>query len=331
MTPAASINAVRDLSAARFAEATGFTAVDIGARGGVDAAMLPLAWATEMIGFEPEPAEAAALQNAPATPWKSRRIIPAAVGGIDGPATLFIPPSPESASLLRHNSEMITWFGVESQHGVDREVTVETRTLDALAAEALLPPADYVKIDVEGAEGAILDGGKSFLRDTLAMRIEVAFLEQRLGQLLAWEIGASLHARGFLVIDMIALQHWRHGYAAAHPYRDRSAHPWSQGVLAQGDLICVRDFRRIDDPVTAAKLVLITAGLGYVDFAATILRHHQALLAPLEAAHGMSLKRDLEALARIGGKAAPAAAIRRSLRDLIPLGRSLFGGLPARS
>lgn len=331
MTATASISTVRDLSAARFAEQAGFTAVDIGARGGVDAAMLPLAWATEMIGFEPEPAEAAALQKAPAAPWKSRRIIPAAVGGIDGPATLFIPPSPESASLLRHNSEMIAWFGVESQHGVGREVTVETRTLDALAAEGLLPPADYVKIDVEGAEGAILEGGKSFLRDTLAMRIEVAFLEQRIDQPLAWDIGAKLHDAGFLVIDMIALQRWRHGYAAAHPYRDGSAQPWSHGVLAQGDLICVRDFRRIGDPVAAARLVLITASLGYVDFAATILRHRQALLAPLEAAHGMNLERDLEALSRLGGKAAPAAAIKRSLRDLIPLGRSLFGGLPARS
>lgn len=330
MTPAATISTVRDMSAARFAEETGFTAVDIGARGGVDAAMLPLAWATEMIGFEPEPAEAAALQNAPAAPWKSRRIIPAAVGGIDGRSTLYIPPSPESASLLRHNREMIAWFGVANQHSVDREVVVETRTLDALAAEALLPAADYVKIDVEGAEGAILEGGKTFLRDTLAMRIEVAFIEQRIDQPLAWEIGAKLHNQGFLVIDMIALQRWRHRFAPAHPYRSRSAQPWSQGVLAQGDLICVRDFRRIDQPVEAAKLVLIAASLGYVDFAATILQHHQALLAPLETEYGMNLKGDLEALARIGGKAAPASAIRRSLRELIPLGRSLLGGLPTR-
>lgn len=331
MTPATSISAVRNLSAARFAEETGFTAVDIGARGGMDAAMLPLAWATEMIGFEPEPAEAAALQSAPSAPWKSSRIIPAAVGGIDGRSTLFIPPTPESASLLRHNSEMVAWFGVANQHSIDREVTVETRTLDALAAEALLPPADYVKIDVEGAEGAIIEGGKAFLRDTLAMRIEVAFLEQRIGQPLAWEIGAKLHDQGFLVIDMIALQRWRHRFAPAHPYRSRSAHPWSQGVLAQGDLICVRDFRRVDDRIAAAKLVLITASLGYVDFAATILRHHSALLAPLEGSHGMNLEHDLEALARTGGKTAPVAAIRQSLRDLIPLGRSLLGGLPARS
>jgi len=316
----------RSLNAARFCESTGFAAVDIGARGGLDAAMLPLAWATEMIGFEPEPAEAAALQGGDPKPWKVRRVIAAAVGGVDGTATLHIPPSPESASLLPHNEEMVEWFGVSEQHSIDRSIPVETRTLDGLLAEGVLPTADYIKIDVEGAEGAILEHATRYLETTLALRVEVSFLEQRVGQPLGWDVAKLLTDSGFLILDLIAVQRWRARRLAGHPYRTKADLPYSKPVLAQGDLIAVRDFRRVSDATQAAKLVILTAALGYVDFAATILRHHQAVIAAL----GLDLAADLRSLSGSLGGAAPAEAIRANLRDLVPLGRSLLGGLPAR-
>jgi FkbM family methyltransferase len=316
----------RSLSAARFCENAGFAAVDIGARGGLDAAMLPLAWATEMIGFEPEPAEAAALQGADPRPWKVRRVVAAAVGGVDGTATLHIPPSPESASLLPHNAEMIDWFGVSEQHSIDRSISVETRTLDGLLAEGTLPPADYIKIDVEGAEGAILEHATRYLDTTLALRVEVSFLEQRMGQPLGWDVAKLLTDRGFLIIDLIAVQRWRAKRLAGHPYRTKADLPYSKPVLAQGDLIAVRDFRRVTDSTQAAKLIILTAALGYVDFAATMLRHHQAAIAGL----GLDLDADLKSLSAAFGGTASAEAFRANLRDLVPLGRSLIGGLPAR-
>ncbi len=316
----------RRLSAAAFCETTGFAAVDIGARGGLDAAMLPLAWATQMIGFEPEPAEAEALQAADPAPWKSRNVIAAAVGGVDGMATLHIPPSPESASLLPHNAEMIDWFGVAEQHSIARTIAVETRTLDGLLAEGTLPTADYIKIDVEGAEGAILDHATRYLATTLALRVEVSFLEQRKAQPLGWDVATLLTDRGFLILDLIAVQRWRANRLAGHPYRTKAELPYSKPVLAQGDLIAVRDFRQVSDPAQAAKLVILTAALGYVDFAATILKHHQAAIAGL----GLDLASDLRALSAAMGGEAPGQAIRETLRDLVPLGRSLIGGLPGR-
>jgi len=325
-----SISAFKTLSAGRFAERTGFTAVDIGARGEVDAAMLPLAWATGMIGFEPEPAAAAALESVDPAPWKSRRIVRAAVGGSDGPQTLYIPPSPESASLLKHNAEMIDWFGIDSQHSIEKTIEVDTRTLDSLAREGALPSADYIKIDVEGAEGAIIAGGADYLKDCLALQVEVAFLEQRLGQPLAWDIGRTLDEQGFMIVDIIAMQRWRHDYAPTHPYRSRAPIGYSRGLLAQADLICIRDFRHVTAAEQAAKLILIVAALGFIDFAATILRFHSDLLAGLSADYAMDLPADFEKLSAQAGKNAPRAAIGRGLRDLVPLGRSVLGGLPGR-
>lgn len=117
---------------------------------------------------------------------------------------------------------------------------------------------------------------------------------------------------------------------AGHPYRTRGELPYSRPVLAQGDLIALRDFRRVTDPVTATKLAIVAAALGYIDFAAMILRHHAALIDGVARRYGMDLAGDLQALSARSGKAAPAMAIRDSLRGLVPLGRSLMGGLPDR-
>ncbi|WP_082738010.1 MULTISPECIES: FkbM family methyltransferase [unclassified Sphingomonas] len=324
------VSLFKSLSSARFCERTGFSAIDIGARGGVDSAMLPLAWATDMIGFEPEPGEAAALAGRDPAPWRSRTILPVAVGGFDGPATLHIPPSPESASLLPHNQEMIAWFGTSAQHQIDQRIPVDTRSLDGLAAEGALTGCDYLKIDVEGAEGDILSGGAAFLRSCLAIRVETSFLEQRVNQPLAWDIGRQLADAGFLVIDLIGIQHWRNRQRPGFPYSSRAAIPCSRPVIAQADYIAVRDFRSVTDPVMAAKLVLVTAALGYIDMAETMLNHHRSALGELMAETGMNLEADLVAVSQALAKQGPGPAIWQRVRDLVPLGRSLLGGLPAR-
>lgn len=325
------MNLFRHLSSARFCEQGGFTAIDIGARGGVDSAMLPLAWATDMIGFEPEPDEAAQLAQRDPAPWRSRKILPVAVGGFDGPATLYVPPSLESASLLPHNPEMIEWFGVDAQHRIDQRLPVETRTLDGLAREGALDACDYVKIDVEGAEGDIMTGGADLLRSCLAVRVEVSFLEQRVNQPLAWDIGCQLTDAGFMVIDLIGIQHWRNHQRPGFPYSSTAPIPCSRPVIAQADYIAIRDFRTVTDSVVAVKLILVTAALGYIDMAETILAHHRALVKDLCAEFGMDLDADLIAVSRALAKRGPWPAIRQSVRNLIPLARSLFGGLPARS
>jgi len=323
-------NFLQTLSIASFCESAGFAALDIGARGEVDAALKPLAWATTMIGFEPEPAEAAALQASNPAPWKERRIIAAAVGGENGPAKLHIPPSPASASLLPHNPEMIDWFGLTAQHSIDRTFEVDTRTLDALLAEKSIIPADYIKIDVEGAEGAILDGAKDYLKSCLALRVEVSFLEQRVNQPLGWEMAQSLMAGGFLILDVIEPQRWRTNALAGHPYVTKGAMPYSRPVLAQGDFIAVRDFRTITDPVAALKLVILTAAMGYYDFAALIRRKLASLIDGMDSAKTLHLDDDLRRMSAAAAEGVPGSAIWSNLRGLTPLVRSLLGGLPAR-
>jgi FkbM family methyltransferase len=283
-----------------------------------------------MIGFEPEPAEAAALQASSPAPWKTKQIIAAAVGGVDGPATLHVPPSPASASLLPHNAEMIDWFGLTEQHSIARRFEVDTRTLDALLSDGAIIPADYIKIDVEGAEGAILNGARDYLRNCLALRVEVSFLEQRVAQPLGWDVAQNLIAQGFQILDVIEPMRWRMAGQAGHPYQTKGDIPYSRPVLAQGDFIAVRDFRSVTDPVAALKLVVLIAAMGYFDFAVLVRRQLSGLIDGLTSVVPSKLDADMRSMSAAAADGVAGAAMVRNIRDLVPLVRSLFGGLPAR-
>lgn len=52
-------------------------------------------------------------------------------------------------------------------------ITVEMKTIDTLLAENAIPPADLIKIDVEGAEVMVLKGGLTFI----AKRRPIMFIE----------------------------------------------------------------------------------------------------------------------------------------------------------
>ncbi len=65
------------------APASGFTLLDVGARGGVAGKLRPLAGLIDVVGFEPDAEECQALNEQVAregtTPWRSGRYLPVAV------------------------------------------------------------------------------------------------------------------------------------------------------------------------------------------------------------------------------------------------------------
>jgi len=303
--------------------------VDLGARGGLDEDLLALAPAVVAVGFEPDAEEARRLAGTPIGPWKERRILPYAIGGATGSAKLHIPASPEGASLLPHNPAMLEAFGHAALHRTLREVEVDVRTLDDVADEAGIAAVDYLKIDIEGAELEVLKGGPQLAATAKVMKIECAFVEQRIGQPLAAEVIAYLASQGFDLIEIRAAHHWRRRPLPAHPYVVDAKVPYSRGRLAQADLFFVKRFdaSALGRDVVAGMTIL--AALGHVDLAFTLLR-----AAPQAAtwwnSRGIAIDDELSAVSRVLGRRELRKAIHAQIVGLVPLIRARLGRLPFR-
>jgi FkbM family methyltransferase len=302
--------------------------VDIGARDGVTDDLMSLCTAVNVIAFEPEPTEAQRLQEVEDGRWRSMTVIPAAVSDTNGQATLYVPQSKQSASLLPHNASLVEEFGFENMHGIGTKVSIPSCTLDQLLSDGHLRKASYIKIDVEGGELSILKGATSVLVTVVAMRIEVSFLKQRIDQPLIWEVVAWLYKQGFDVVDVIDIHRWRRRSVPAAPFRSGFYMPYSKGMVSQCDLMFVRrsDMRvDIDQNIEA---VLILAALGYFDLAIKIIREQAGIERHWSDQHGFDLEKALIAESRKQGFHASWANLRKSVRSLVPAFRAALFGLP---
>lgn len=312
----------------RLVEALSPSVLDIGARGGADEAMLPIAWASQIACFEPDRAEADVLARAGDPRWRHFRVLPCAVGGVSGGQELHVPDDVRGASLLPHNPAMIERFGTEHLHASRRVVPVDTWTLNDLRAAGHIGRIDYMKIDVEGAELPILKAGGRLLDDCVALKVECSFLDQRIGQPLIWDVVQFLTGSGFEVMDLQDVHRWRRRNLPAHPYRVRAAMEYSRGQVAQCDVILLRSVACVREDAQALRLIVVSAVMGYFDYAVTVLRAMPELEAVVRSRYGFELETELKRWSSATGVRVVKQALASSARALVPLFRAWMGRLP---
>ena len=140
----------------------GMTAIDCGAHIGEYTLLLSTLVGPEgtVHAFEPDRRMFAVLEeNVRRNGLRNVRLNPAALGDSVGTEAYALMPDPTASSLAR--------FVDEREDGVDdsSSSSVEVTTLDAYTAAAALERVDVVKVDVEGAEAAVLAGAASTLRE----------------------------------------------------------------------------------------------------------------------------------------------------------------------
>ena len=137
-----------------------------------------------------------------------------------------------------------------------------------------------------------------------------------------------LNDRGFWLVDMIDLHHWRRRPVPAHPYVIKYHMPYSKGVLAQCDLIFLKDFRGIEDAAQALRLSLVAFILGFIDYSVTVLRHFPEVNENVKSCYGINLEREYATISNKIGKQECRSSILQNIRGLVPLVRSYMGILP---
>ena len=144
--------------------------VDVGAAGGLHRRWAPFARHIRSHLFEPE-------QEAYQELLKRHggnemvRIYPNALSRDDKPITIHITAWPRSSGVFLADPQHLDKVILKNHLVPVKQITVaNTSTIDSV-----LERADFIKIDVEGFELAILEGGESLLKQTLGLELEVNF------------------------------------------------------------------------------------------------------------------------------------------------------------
>lgn len=211
--------------------------VDIGASmvdGADHYAPLVEAGLAEVVGFEPDEAQFAALRDSGRAHY---RYLPYALG-VGGPATFHVARYPGCSSLLKPNAEFVDRFsaiGATCPSGnfrVVRTLDIETHRLDDVPD---CPPPDYLKLDIQGAERDVLTHATRTLSSALVIESEVLFAPLYEGQGDFADLTLLLREQGFQLLECRSI----HRCSIAPFLAERTAFP-ERGQWLWADAIYVR-------------------------------------------------------------------------------------------
>lgn len=152
-----------------------------------------------LTGFEPQPEALAALD---ARKSAAETYHPVALGA-GGAAVLNLFRHSGFASLFPGRADTAALVGFGRAMRPAGNLPVMTARLDDLAGIA---PADYLKIDVQGAELDIISGGRVTLGQAVLVQTEMRFLPLYVGEPGFGALDGELRAQGFMFHDFAFLK-----------------------------------------------------------------------------------------------------------------------------
>lgn len=187
-------------------------------------------------GFEPQPQALAALNRKKTS---AETYLPYALGD-GGTAELRLYAQSGFASLFDIDESRAALVGFGRGTRPAGRIGLETRRLDDLAE---IPPIDFLKIDVQGSELAVIRNGRQKLCGAVLVQAEVRLLPLYQGEPTMGEVVAELAQQGFVLHDFAFLK--RRPLSARSAARIR---PRFNRQLVDGDALFVRD------PATAGAM-----------------------------------------------------------------------------
>jgi FkbM family methyltransferase len=277
-------------------DSAGLVVADIGAANGLPLNLMPLGRTATVLFFEPNQSSAEALAaQLRDKEYADPRVLPVALAGSDGPRTLYVTNVPTGTSLLKPGSDYYKTFGNPDYFYPVREVTVQTRRLDGVLAEAKLPRLDALKIDTQGAELEILQGlGDILVSETLCIELEVGYPGSYVDQPGFGALDELITAAGFYLFDLRLASSDLHLKGDANYYRREifRVSPDSPSItkrIGEADAVY---FRRTDqvlerkDANIVRRLMVMMCVYGFFIDAFVLCRQAEAagILSPQQAA-----------------------------------------------
>lgn len=181
--------------------------VDVGARWGIGERWLPFGPNVNVIGFDPDEEECARLERLEGGSGQVA-FVAAALGPRTGPAELHITAEPGCSSLYAPLAELIRHRPELACTAHTGTVEVDMTTLDDWLETSEHDHVDVIKLDTQGSELGVLEGGGRALATALMLEVEVEFNEIYRGQPLFGDVDRFLRDRGFVLWRLQQLVHY---------------------------------------------------------------------------------------------------------------------------
>ncbi len=246
--------------------------VDVGARGGVHDRWRRIGRHLEIVAFEPDPRSA----DVDSTGFADFSFVPVALSNVsDDAAELYLTRNPVKSSLLEPDLNIVRGFGGWQAYEVVEKTTLQVDRLDAHLNQTPRQYCDFMKVDVQGGELAVLEGAANALEHgMLGLEVEINFIQRYKNLPCFWEIDRHLGSLGFSVFDL-ERRFWRRELGGT----DRSR----KGQISHGNALYFRRIESlreilnaVDDESRAKAMILKLATLslvyGFRDYAAAVLR-----------------------------------------------------------
>lgn len=143
------------------------------------------------------------------------------------------------SSFFEPDPQALAFFNTFIQLGrVESTVAMQTQRLDDMAE---LPPIDFLKMDVQGAELMVLQNGRQKLAGCVAAQLETSFVTLYKGQPSFGAVDLEMRLQGFIPHRFVDVKRWP--IAPAVSGNDPRV-PIHQ--LLESDIVYIRDLTRPD-------------------------------------------------------------------------------------
>ena len=178
--------------------------LDIGAAGEIKTNWSFFEPLLNYIGFEPDERSYKSLINKK-TLCKSYQIKNMALWSKDERISINLTHKITNSSFYLPNKNLLKNFPDPQRFNVVGKVEIDTKKLDDLDIKNI----DFIKLDVQGAELKILEGGKNSLKECLGIEVEVSFIEIYKDQPLFGSIYNYAINNNFIFVTFPEIINWK--------------------------------------------------------------------------------------------------------------------------
>ncbi len=224
---------------------------DIGARSGIAPYWQKLEKALQIVGFEPDEEECRRLNKAFSR--KNQKFYPTALYDCKGERNFYLTNSPSCSGFEPIDPEFSSRFPEFPVNNSVLEVSkIKTTSIDEFIKRENLKQVDFLKVDVEGSELAILHGAKQTLhsKNVLGVLVEVWWEKSIKDNPPFAELDSYLRSQGFHFFDLSLEYYPRNPMPAGaigfkETENQRIANAWvtqeKRGQAITGDALYLKD------------------------------------------------------------------------------------------